>query len=57
MTSLTILKIENGLIEGIADFLSLLVPFSQEGMPGRDERLRSQSSIQPATENLSQMDR
>ena len=57
MTSLTVLKIENGLIEGIADFLSLLVPFSQEGMPGRDERLRNLSSIQPATENLSQMEK
>ena len=56
MTSLTVLRIENGLIEGIADFLTLLVPFSQEGMPGRDERLRSQSSIQPAMENLTQME-
>jgi len=56
MTTLYKLRIENGIIEGIADFLTLLVPFSQEGMPGREERLRSQSSIQPATDNLSQLE-
>jgi len=56
MTTLYKLKVENGLVEGIADFLSLLGPFSQEGMPGREERLRSRSSIQPAMENLSQLD-
>jgi hypothetical protein len=57
MTSLNTLRIENGLIEGIADFISLLVPFSEEGMPGRSEKLSNLSSIQPATEDLSIMEK
>jgi hypothetical protein len=57
MTSLNTLRIENGLIEGIADFISLLVPFSEERMPGRSEKLKNLSLIQPATEDLSIMEK
>ena len=53
MTTLTILTIEKGLIEGIADFRSLLVPFAQEGLKGRSERLTNSSCIQPEEEDLS----
>jgi len=53
MTTLTILTIEKGRIEGIADFRSLLVPFAQEGLKGRSERLTNSSCIQPEEEDLS----
>ena len=44
---------QNGQIKGIADFRSLLVPFSQEGLKGRSARLEDRTSIQPIEEDLS----
>jgi len=39
--------------KGIADFGSTLVPFGQEGLKGRSERLKNSSCIQPIEEDLS----
>jgi len=53
MTTLTTLTVSKHQIEGIADFGSTLVPFGQEGLKGRGERLKNSFCIQPIEEDLS----
>jgi hypothetical protein len=54
MTELIELSLQNGQIMDIADLQSQLGPFTDEGPEGREEQLKSRSSILPMILDLSQ---